>query len=51
VFKNLPEDARDELREEGFDADNFWERLKDSGPTDILTVEGDDGARIQVWIE
>ena len=30
---------------------NFWERLKKSGPTDILTVEGDDGTRIQVWIE
>ena len=51
VFQNLPQEARDELEEEGFDAGNFWERLKDSGPADILTVEGDDGTRIQVWIE
>jgi len=51
VFQNLPQEARDELEEEGFDASNFWERLKDSGPADILTVEGDDGTRIQVWIE
>jgi len=51
VFQNLPQEARDELKEEGFDASNFWERLKDSGPADILTVEGEDGARIQVWIE
>jgi len=51
VFKNLPQEARDELREEGFDASNFWERLKDSGPADILTVDSDDGTRIQVWIE
>jgi hypothetical protein len=51
VFDSLPDEARDELREEGFDARSFWERLKKSGPTDILTVEGDDGTRIQVWIE
>ena len=29
----------------------FWERLKKTGKTDILTIEGDDGGRIQVWIE
>jgi tetratricopeptide (TPR) repeat protein len=51
VFGSLPDEARDELREEGFDATSFWERLKRSGPTDILTVEGEDGTRIQVWIE
>ncbi len=51
VFKSLPDEAREELREEGFDADSFWERLKRSGPTDILSVEGDDGTRIEVWIE
>lgn len=51
VFSSLPDEARDELRQEGFDATSFWERLKQSGPTDIFTVEGDDGTRIQVWIE
>ena len=51
VFNSLPDEARDELREEGFDAASFWERLKRSGPADILTVEGDDGERIEVWIE
>jgi hypothetical protein len=51
VFNSLPEEARDELREEGFDADSFWSRLKSSGPTDILSVEGEDGSRIEVWIE
>jgi hypothetical protein len=51
VFKSLPDDARDDLRKEGFDAESFWERLKKSGPTDILTVESEDGGRIQVWIE
>ena len=51
VFNSLPDEARDELRQEGFDAESFWERLKRSGPTDILTVEDEDGGRIQVWIE
>ena len=51
VFNSLPDEARDELREEGFDATSFWERLKQSGPADILSVEGEDGTRIEVWIE
>jgi hypothetical protein len=51
VFNSLPDEARDELREEGFDADSFWKRLKRSGPADILSVEGEDGTRIEVWIE
>ena len=51
VFNSLPDEARVELREEGFDAKSFWERLKTSGPTDILSVEGDDGTRIEIWIE
>lgn len=51
VFKSLPDDARAELRKKGYDADSFWGRLKKTGPTEILTIEGDDGQRIQVWIE
>jgi hypothetical protein len=51
VFNSLPDDAREDLREEGFDAESFWNRLKESSPTDILTVEGDDGGRMEIWIE
>jgi tetratricopeptide (TPR) repeat protein len=51
VFKSLPDDARSELRSQGWDADRFWERVKKTGPTEILTIEGEDGERIQVWIE
>ena len=51
VFKSLPDEARAELRRKGYDADTFWTRLKKAGPAEILTVEGDDGERIQVWIE
>jgi HEAT repeats len=51
VFKSLPDDALADLRREGYDARTFWERLKQTGPTEILTIEGEDGGRIQVWIE
>jgi len=51
VFKALPDDAVRDLKREGYDARTFWEKLKQTGPAEILTVEGDDGERIQVWIE
>jgi hypothetical protein len=51
VFKSLPDDAIADLRREGYDARTFWERLKQTGPAEILTIEGKDGERIQVWIE
>lgn len=51
VFKSLPDEARAELHRKGYDAGSFWDRLKRTGPTDILTVEGDGGERVQIWIE
>jgi hypothetical protein len=51
VFKSLPDDAVADLKREGYDARTFWQRLKKTGPAEILTIEGDDGERIQVWIE
>jgi len=51
VFKSLPDDAIADLRREGYDARTFWERLKKTGPAEILTIEGENGERIQVWIE
>jgi hypothetical protein len=51
VFKSLPDEARAELRKKGYDADNFWDRLKSLGPTEIISIEGDEGERVQIWIE
>ncbi len=51
VFKGLPAETRKDLQLKGYDAESFWERLKKTGPSDILTVEGDEGERVQVWIE
>lgn len=51
VFKALPDDAIADLRKEGYDARSFWEAVKKTGPAEILTIEGKDGERIQVWLE
>jgi hypothetical protein len=50
VFKSLPEDAKREFEREGIDADNFWDRLHQMGPTSILEIEGE-GSRIRLWLE
>jgi hypothetical protein len=51
VFKSLPDSAKGELKLKGYDADNFWDRLKKLGPSEIITIEGDDGERVQIWLE
>ncbi len=51
VFKSLPDEARETLRRKGYDADNFWGRLKRLGPTEIVSIQSDDGERIQIWTE
>ena len=51
VFKSLPEETRQELRKKGYDADNFWERLRRMPPAQILEIEGDAGEGVQIWIE
>ena len=51
VFKSLPEDALRELRAEGYEADTFWRRLRDMGPTDVIDIEGDDGEHVRIWTE
>lgn len=51
VFKSLPEDAKKDLSLKGYDAGNFWERLKNLPKMEILTIEGEDGEKVQIWIE
>ena len=51
AFKSLPDDARRELRKKGYDADNFWEQLRKLPPSQIIDIRGEDGERIQIWIE
>jgi hypothetical protein len=51
VFKSLPDDAKRELKLKGYDAENFWQQLMRLGPTQIVDIEGDDGERIEIWME
>jgi hypothetical protein len=51
LFKSLPEDAKRELWRKGYDADNFWAQLKKLEPTEIIDIEGDEGEKIQIWIQ
>jgi len=51
VFKSLPDEALDELRAEGYDAQNFWQKLREMGPTDVIDIEGDAGERVRIWTE
>jgi len=51
VFKSLPDDAKHELEMKGYDAENFWQQIKGAGPAEIIDIEGDEGEKIQIWIE
>jgi tetratricopeptide (TPR) repeat protein len=51
VFKSLPDESLRELRSKGYDAETFWRRLRDMGPTDVIDIEGDEGERIRIWTE
>ncbi len=50
-FKSLPDDVKADLRREGYDPETFWERLRQLGPSEIISIEGDEGERIQIWTE
>jgi hypothetical protein len=55
LFKSLPDEAKRELAKKGYDADNFFERLSKlrngAAGTSIIDIQGDEGERIQIWIE
>jgi hypothetical protein len=51
VFKSLPDEALQELRAEGYDAQNFWQKLRAMGPTEVIDIEGEKGEHIRIWTE
>ena len=51
LYKSLPEDAKADLRREGYNPESFWAKLRQLGPSEIITIEGDEGERIQIWTE
>jgi hypothetical protein len=51
VFKALPNDVKEDLRRDGYEADTFWAKLRELGPSEIISIDGDEGERIQIWTE
>jgi hypothetical protein len=51
LFKSLPEDARAELSEQGYEAESFFEQLRTQGAADLVEIRSGDGGRIRIWIE
>jgi hypothetical protein len=51
LFKSLPDDVKEDLRKDGYDAENFWAKLRELGPSEIISIDGDEGERIQIWTE
>ncbi len=51
LFESLPDEARRELKKKGYDADNFWRKLRALGPAEIVEIQGDDGSVVKVWLE
>ena len=51
VFKSLPDESLRELRSKGYEAETFWRRLRDMGPTDVIDIEGEHGERVRIWTE
>lgn len=51
LFDSLPDDAKQELKKKGYDSDNFWKKLKELGPSEIIEIQGEDGGTVKVWLE
>lgn len=51
VFGSLPDSAKRSLEGKGYDADGFWKRLRSLNIREIVSITGEDGETIEVWVE
>ncbi len=51
VFSSLPESTKHGLEVKGYDAEGFWKRLRSLNIREIVSIVGDDGETIEIWIE
>lgn len=51
VFGSLPDSAKRSLEGKGYDADGFWKRLRSLNIREIVSIVGEDGETIEVWVE
>lgn len=51
VFGSLPDSAKRGLELKGYDADGFWKRLRTLNIREIVSIVGEDGETIEIWVE
>ena len=51
VFNSLPETTKRGLELKGYDADGFWKRLRTLNIREIVSIVGEDGETIEIWVE
>ena len=51
VFSSLPESTKKGLQLKGYDAEGFWKRLRTLNIREIVSIVGEDGETIEVWVE
>lgn len=51
VFGSLPDSTKRGLELKGYDAEGFWKRLRTLNIREIISITGDDGETIEIWIE
>ncbi|MEO8500629.1 MAG: hypothetical protein ABI565_06920 [Vicinamibacteria bacterium] len=51
VFGSLPEATKKSLQLKGYDAEGFWKRLRTLNIREIVSIVGEDGETIEVWVE
>ena len=51
VFSSLPDSAKKGLELKGYDAEGFWKRLRTLNIREIVSIVGEDGETIEVWVE
>jgi tetratricopeptide (TPR) repeat protein len=51
VFNSLPDSAKRGLELKGYDSDGFWKRLRTLNIREIVSIVGEDGETIEIWVE
>jgi hypothetical protein len=51
VFSSLPESSKRGLELKGYDAEGFWKRLRSLNIREIVSIVGEDGETIEIWVE
>ena len=51
VFNSLPDATKHGLQLKGYDAEGFWKRLRTLNIREIVSIVGEDGETIEIWIE